>query len=349
MVCVPVAAPSRRTAASLLARACAAADIVELRLDLFDEPFDLPALLQARTRPAIVTLRPPPEGGRCALPDVERIALLERAGHLGAEYVDVEASAASSDVVARLRATGARVIVSRHDFQSMPEGFVDRWLPEMLRLEPDAVKLVGMARDPLDCLPPIRALRRADRPCIALGMGERGVASRVLALREDRCLLTFATLAAGEGTAPGQVPVEDLREVYRAERLRLETRVFGVLGCQVDRSTLRRLNGWFHAAELDAVAVPFPTDGPAAPVIRGFRELPVSGWYLAGEGVRPPAGETLDVLRSSALHRGAANTIYADGEALVGEWAGSLEEVFALWTGHAPPLSPQDAGREATV
>ena len=52
-----------------LPRIRAQADCVELRLDLFEEPFDLPALLAACGELTVVaTLRPPEEGGQSPLP-----------------------------------------------------------------------------------------------------------------------------------------------------------------------------------------------------------------------------------------------------------------------------------------
>src|SRR5947208_16958515 len=57
-----------------------AADCIELRLDLFEEPVDLPALLEACGDLSVVaTLRPPDEGGKSPLPAAERLeVLLER-------------------------------------------------------------------------------------------------------------------------------------------------------------------------------------------------------------------------------------------------------------------------------
>src|SRR5688572_20373702 len=79
--------PTMAEALSSLRSIRAEADCVELRLDLFEEPFDLPLLLRERgSLPVVVTLRPPDQGGRCALPASERLAVLLQAAELGAEY-----------------------------------------------------------------------------------------------------------------------------------------------------------------------------------------------------------------------------------------------------------------------
>ena len=77
-----------------------AADCIELRLDLFEEPFDLPALLEACGDLSVVaTLRPPDEGGKSPLSAVERLEVLLAAARLGAQYVDLEWNAASPSAV----------------------------------------------------------------------------------------------------------------------------------------------------------------------------------------------------------------------------------------------------------
>src|SRR4051794_33463053 len=68
-----------------------AADCVELRLDLFQEPFDLAKLLSACGDLVVVaTLRPATQGGKSPLPAAERLTVLAQAARLGAHYVDLE-------------------------------------------------------------------------------------------------------------------------------------------------------------------------------------------------------------------------------------------------------------------
>src|SRR5437763_6546479 len=116
MLAVAFGPPTMAAACAGLPRIREQADCVELRLDLFEEPFDLPLLLHERgSLPVVVTLRPPDQGGKSPLAPAERLKVLVRAAELGAEYIDVENDVASPSAVAALRAAGARVIVSRHD------------------------------------------------------------------------------------------------------------------------------------------------------------------------------------------------------------------------------------------
>ena len=93
MICVPLAEPNADQARRTMLTAAARADLVELRLDQFDElpaADDLARFLHDRPCPVIVTARPASEGGRHDWHDDARLKLLQAAIELGADYVDVE-------------------------------------------------------------------------------------------------------------------------------------------------------------------------------------------------------------------------------------------------------------------
>ena len=334
LLAVAFGPPSMAEACAGLPRIRRDADCVELRLDLFREPFDLPLLLRERGNlPVVVTLRPPDQGGRSPLPADERLKVLLRAAELGAEYVDLEWDAVTPAALAALHAAGARVIVSRHDFGGMPADLAERWWPELAALGADVVKVVGTAHAATDCLPVFRSLRRADRPTIAIAMGEPGLASRVLALGSDQCLLTYAALGEGTGTAPGQLTLRDMREVYRASRVRQTTRVFGLLGPHAEAERIAEYNAWFVEDGFDGIAVPFTADRDAAGIVAAYRELPVSGWHVHGQDLQRDVRAAVDALAPEAARQGKVNAVVraADG-ALVGHWVESPREQYALWT-----------------
>ena len=268
MLAIAFGPPTMAVACAGLARIREQADCVELRLDYFEEPFDLPVLLRERgDLSSVVTLRPPDQGGRSPLTADERFDVLLRAAQLGADYVDLEWDTVTPPRIAALREAGARVIVSRHDFTGMPPDLADGWWSELAELGGDVVKVVGTARDARDCVPVFRALEGADRPTIAIAMGECGLASRVLALRSEQCLLTYAALEAGGGTAPGQITAGEMRSVYRVERLRPTTRVYALLGPHVEADRLTEYNAWFAEDGYDRVAVPFIASEQAAAIV----------------------------------------------------------------------------------
>src|ERR1051326_4048331 len=115
MLAVAFGPPTMSAACAGLQRIREVADCVELRLDLFEEAFDLPTLLSERgTVPVVATLRPTSQGGRSRLAGPDRLKVLIQAAELGAEYIDVEWDAVGPESLSALRAAGTQVIVSRH-------------------------------------------------------------------------------------------------------------------------------------------------------------------------------------------------------------------------------------------
>ena len=86
-------------------------------------------------------------------------------------------------------------------------------------------------------------------------MGEVGFPARILALREGSAL-AYAPVAAA--TAPGQVGLRELKELYRAHKLTKKSTVYGVIGNPIGHSLSPLLhNTGYVAARRDAVFLPF--------------------------------------------------------------------------------------------
>jgi 3-dehydroquinate dehydratase len=122
LLAVAVGPPSMAEALRVLPRVVEQADCIELRLDLMGDGYDLADLLRAcGGRPVVVTLRPPDQGGQCLLPAADR-----RGVAAGGEQRGVRRSGIRRGVGRALdavHARGARAIVSRHDFSTMPPGW----------------------------------------------------------------------------------------------------------------------------------------------------------------------------------------------------------------------------------
>ena len=183
-----------------------AVTLVEYRLDLMDE-VDVPFLAEQSPIPAIFTCRRRDQGGGCTGDESERLAILKQAlatNHL----VDIE-----MDTLPQLtpsHRTG-RVIGSWHDFR----GMLGDWGSLGMRIHEmgaDIPKLVGMAADEDDVLPPCAWLSQTPFPAIGIAMGTAGVATRLLAPRFPNAFLTFASLA--QTSAPGQIHVQELLTRY---------------------------------------------------------------------------------------------------------------------------------------
>jgi 3-dehydroquinate dehydratase-1 len=191
-----------------------AADLLELRADLFEEPTPPRALaaidrLRAARRPIVFTVRAGSEGGR-GMPDGLR-AELYRVALPVVDAIDLEiaSSELAAEVIPAARAAGRTVLLSAHDFAATPSRDALVALVARARgLGADLPKLATHAAtlDDLRTLLEVTLATGADG-VVTLGMGPLGPLSR-LVLPAAGSLLTYG--AAGRGTAPGQLPVAEL-------------------------------------------------------------------------------------------------------------------------------------------
>jgi 3-dehydroquinate dehydratase type I len=318
--------------------------VVEVRLDYFEEPYNVAELVRRSPRPLIATNRPPREGGRATLSESDRVRSLLDAADAGAPLVDVEWDSATPQVVADLRAAGASVIVSRHAFDRMPADLA-RWAADVAATTTDIVKVVGMARDATDVPTVLDVLATSYRPTIAIAMGAAGAASRILALRYDACYLTFAAPPDTSGTAPGQLSIDDLQRIYRVNQIGSRTSFYGVLGATPSDELLVQLNDSLRARGLDAVAVALPDRPMTAAIVQSFAKVPVEGWLLAG---LLPIDQLVPVVRrfgSRARQTGLATAIACRGRELFADnVAQRVEPVLEFWLGGTSSVG-EDTGR----
>ena len=90
---------------------------------------------------------------------------------------------------------------------------------DRLGFEPDICKIVGTARSHLDNLTYINFLRENhDVPLICFGMSQHGIISRVLSPLFGGAF-TYASVEQGLETAPGQLTIRSLKDIYDALRV----------------------------------------------------------------------------------------------------------------------------------
>jgi len=131
----------------------------------------------------------------------------------------------------------------------------------------------------------------------------------VLALREGSAL---AYAAVEEATAPGQLSLDQMKRLYRADRLNRRTRVYGVIGDPVGHSLSPLMhNIGFQARRMNAVYLPFRVQE-----IRDFLGA-VGPLGIAGFSVTLPHKQRilryLDDCDPLAVQIGAVNTVVVRG------------------------------------
>jgi len=298
--------------------AVADADLVELRLDTVSDP-DVAGALADRRLPVIVTCRPTWEGGQFRGSEEERRRLLAEALTRGAEYVDVEWRAHFDDLIAGCG--GRRIVLSTHDFDMMPIDLVAR-LHAMRSTGAEIVKLAVRPTRLTDCLPLLEIAAAADKRAglVVIGMGEYGLATRILASR-----FGSKWTYAGSLTDVGQLTPEKLLDEYRFRTLSRDTDVYGIVGRPVAHSVSPAMhNAAFRAARLDAVYLPLPA-ADADDFVNFARAFGVKGASITTP-YKVALYERVDEADAVARRIGAINTIHVEQ----GRWIGSNTDASAF-------------------
>jgi 3-dehydroquinate dehydratase-1 len=214
-ICVAV---TGRDTEQIIARVCGLqqADLIEIRLDHRVEPIDLRRVRDAAETPLIATNRPEYQGGLSKEPEERRLATLYAACDAGFEYADVELAVPSlGDAVKRVHDLGSMCIVSHHDFEATPTlEELDRMHNEAKSMGAEVVKLVGTAKRYGDNMAYLSYLS-GNPGNVSFGMGRHGVPSRVMSPLVGGAF-TYASTGEGEESAPGQLTLSRMREIYEA-------------------------------------------------------------------------------------------------------------------------------------
>ncbi|KAA6459018.1 shikimate dehydrogenase [Acidobacteria bacterium AB60] len=287
-ICIAIQAG---TPGQMLERAEAAlknASFLEFRLDSLPRP--AAALPRFKTffseHPKVTvigTCRRKANGGQFNGSLSEELDILLKAGRAGCRIIDLEVESAEEASPAQLdkfkaalRASGAELLISFHDFART--GALDQAADHIAGFEPDFIKVVPTALTLADNLAVLRLLanRSIHSRIVAMAMGEEGIVSRVLGPLSGSAF-TFASSQEGAETAPGQVTGQTLRTLYRADKLNSETLVFGVAGNPIAHSLSPLLhNSAFRREHINAVLLPLKVR-TLADFLNLALELPLSG------------------------------------------------------------------------
>lgn len=233
-VCAPLVA---RTAAELVDEcklvAAKKPDLLEWRVDFFEAIADMPSVLRAARQlreaaggiPMLFTRRSEKEGGEKIEIDEEQVVeMYEAIGATGfAELVDIEMETEAAQL-RQMQATameqGAKVVLSFHDFHGTPP--VDELLARFERaytLGADVAKIAVMPQSMADVIALMSATQQAARelpiPLVSMAMGPLGAVTRAAGWVFGSAM-TFAV--GRSSSAPGQMPIDDVRAVVDALR-----------------------------------------------------------------------------------------------------------------------------------
>jgi 3-dehydroquinate dehydratase/shikimate dehydrogenase len=309
-LCGVAAARTAQELKELVGKALRLTPTVELRLDWLKSDHERDEFLKwlKRTKPKratfLATCRRRLGGGEFSGDAGAELYWLMRAREAGCQWCDLEVETLEELPGKSVRgfAVPENVLLSIHDFQRTPR------LPGLGRLPSrsgaDAIKIAAMSRSIADSARLLRVAQKSEQ-VVAVPMGEVGLAARILALREGSAL---AYAPVGTATAPGQIGMRELKELYRAHTLTKSSKVFAVIGDPIGHSLSPLLhNTGYIAKKMDAVFVPF--------LVKRLDDFlkAVADFGISGFSVTIPHKRTilrhLDACEELAEHIGAVNTV----------------------------------------
>jgi 3-dehydroquinate dehydratase type I len=207
-----------RKALKAIHKAQSIADLIELRLDYLKNPI-LGRLTHGRKKPFIITNRRKEEGGRYRGDESKRLGILKEAIDLGIEFIDVELETQSpllQELIKNKKKT--KVIFSFHHFRKTPpQQELKKICDRMFEQGADIAKIVTFSRsyeDNFNTLSLLPYARKRNLEIVAFCMGEKGRMSRIFAPVMGAAW-TYGCLRKNRASAPGQLPVEELREIWK--------------------------------------------------------------------------------------------------------------------------------------
>lgn len=292
------------------------ADCAEVRLDYLDKPQDsLDARWDRLPLPVIATCRGKERGGQFQGSIEEETRILECAVERGAQFVDIDYRSAK-------RFEGAQVIASFHDFATTPAD-IDTVVDMACAGPGQIAKVATFVNSWTDNRRLLSLLSRSwPKPLIVVGMGDIGQITRVIGPSHGS-FLSYA--ASANASAPGQLTLSDMLNVYQFRRLRSSTKVIGIIGMPVEHSLSPTIhNRAFTTLDLNFVYLKFPV-----PDVKDFfenaRAIGIEGFSVTIPHKRAVI-PFLDDLTAEARKAGAVNTVSFRN----GKWIGDNTDVHGV-------------------
>ena len=189
------------------------ADLFEVRLDIIGEGWQ--ELVKKLKKPWIATNRTTDEGGQWRGTEARRIEALLQAIELGAAMVDIEFKTKNLENIVPLVKKRVKCILSYHNLEKTPpfedlKGIAQK----QLNAGADICKVVTTAREFDDNLTVLRLVSEFSKhKIVSFAMGQAGQLSRLLSPLAGADF-TYASIERGKESAPGQITVKELTEIY---------------------------------------------------------------------------------------------------------------------------------------
>jgi 3-dehydroquinate dehydratase/shikimate dehydrogenase len=281
-ICAVVAAKDAKSMSKQLATALQKTRTVELRLDWLSDDLEIARFLQGlkvrRFKGVLLaTCRRTEAGGRYRGTIARQLVILAEAVSAGCAWYDLEIETASKCPRELLNALlgEARQLTSAHFFDHMPPSLT-KVAADLRRVGSDAIKIAALCDSFADSVKLLR-FAKTQKNIVAVPMGDTALPARLLALREANALMYGSV---EEATAPGQVSLDQMKDVYGAHQLNQKTRVYGVIGNPIAHSLSPVMqNAGFQERGINAVYLPFLVRN-LKDFVKAIRPLGIDGFSV---------------------------------------------------------------------
>ncbi len=194
------------------------ADMFEVRIDLIGNNWEGVAV--QLSKPWIACNRSKEEGGNWQGSETDRKKELLKAIQIGATVVDIELTTPGLEEFVPVIKRKSKCLISSHDFNETPSfGSLKEIVLKQLAAGADICKLVTFAKKIGDNLTVLKLIQEfPEHRIVAFAMGDLGLLSRILCPLAGGDFI-YAAIEKGAESAPGQMIVTELYEIYRMVNL----------------------------------------------------------------------------------------------------------------------------------
>lgn len=315
-ICISIYAVTADELLEKIDQAVPLADFIELRFDLLP-PDEIDAVfnrLPLIEKTYLLTYRPKEQGGAIRITMDERIAfwfnaLLKIGDHKF--LVDHE-----FDTDFRMNLRKSISIISYHDFTGNGDGpkTAYKLLEDFSKKTQKIAVRADTITDSIEVWTLIDLAASKNKFVIPIAMGEAGKWTRILGLAHG-AFMTYASLAPGGETAPGQITAADMLDIYRVKKIDKTTDVYGIIAGDTSYSMSPYIhNPAFKTAGVNAVFIPLQVSNLDEFLRRMVKpETREVDLNFKGFAVTNPHKESiirhLDFVEESVRSIGAANTV----------------------------------------
>ncbi len=334
MLITAINATNLTDAKQLIQQSLNLTDGIELRLDYWQE-LNLNHIKELRklfTLPMIFTLRKKSQGGLYEKDENTRLVDILALCELNPNYIDLEDDV-PLDFVEKINCTfpSIKIISSHHNFKQTPDD-LNAVLNKMINPFTSIYKIAAQAHSATDMLKMLLFIKenKQRHKISGMSMGEFGTATRIIApiIGSE---LSYASVTNNQATAPGQLTLQELNEIYHYRQLNQDTCIYALLGDPVSKSIGHLWhNKAFNLLDKNAVYIKIRTlADEVVQVLQKCRQLPFSGFSVTMP-LKELVFPAIDQIELDAKAIGAINSIVLENNHLYGFNTDGVAAIDAL-------------------